>query len=45
MMASNLTARKTEVLAARAYGLRNVLRLRGGEHEDDVIGRFFQGLQ
>ena len=36
---------KAEVLAAGADGLRNVLRLRGRHHEDDVLGRFFQGLQ
>ena len=36
---------ETEVLAARANGLRNVLGLRGGEHEDDVVGRLFQSLQ
>ena len=36
---------ETEMLAARADGLRNVLRLRGREHEDDVIGRFFQRLE
>ena len=36
---------KTEVLAARADGLRNVLRLRGRHHEDDVIRRLFQSLE
>ena len=36
---------KTEVLAARADGLRNVLRLRGGHHEDDVRRRLFQSLE
>ena len=33
------------MLAARADGLRNVLGLRGGEHEDDVIGRLFQRFE
>ena len=36
---------KAEVLAARADGLRNVLRLRRRHHEHDVAGRLFQGLQ
>ena len=40
-----LDGAKTEMLAARADGLRNVLRLRGGEHEDDVVGRLFQRLE
>ena len=36
---------KAEVLAARADGLRNVLRLGGRHHEDDVRRRLFQRLQ
>ena len=36
---------KAEVLAARADGLGNVLGLRGGQHEDDVVGRFFQSFE
>ncbi len=36
---------KAEVLAARADGLRNVLRLGRRHHEDDVAGRLFQRLQ
>ena len=36
---------KAEVLAARADGLRNVFRLGGCHHEDDVIGRLFQRFQ
>ena len=36
---------KAEMLAARADGLRNVFRLRGRQHEDDVVGRLFQSLQ
>ena len=36
---------KTEVLAARADGLRNIFGLRGGEHEDDVVGRLFQRFE
>src|SRR5579872_2147165 len=36
---------KTEVLATRADRLRNVLGLRGGEHEDDVIRRLLQRLE
>ena len=33
------------MLAARADGLRNVLGLGGGHHEDDVVGRLFQGFE
>ena len=33
------------MLAARADGLRNILRLRGRQHEDDVAGRLLQRLQ
>ena len=33
------------MLAARADGLGNVLGLRGGEHEDDVIWRLFQSFE
>ncbi len=40
-----LDGAKTEVLAARADGLRNVFGLRGREHEDDVVGRLFQRLE
>ena len=40
-----LDGAKTEMLAARADGLRNVLGLRGGEHEDDVVGRLLQRLE
>ena len=36
---------KAEVLAARADGLRDVLGLGGRHHEDDVVGRLFQGLE
>ena len=40
---------KAEVLAARADGLRNVLGLRGRQHEDDVVRwllqRFQQGIE
>ena len=36
---------KAEVLAARADGLGDVLGLRGGHHEDDVVGRLFEGLE
>jgi hypothetical protein len=36
---------KAEVLAARADGLRNVLGLRRGHHEDDVRRRLFQRLE
>ncbi len=36
---------KAEVLAARANGLRNILRLRRRHHEDDVRRRLFQRLQ
>ena len=36
---------KAEVLAARADGLGDVLGLGGGHHEDDVVGRLFEGLQ
>jgi hypothetical protein len=36
---------EAEVLAARADGLRDVLGLRGGHHEDDVVGRLFEGLE
>jgi hypothetical protein len=36
---------ETEMLAARADGLRNVLGLRGRQHEDDVIGRLFQRFE
>ena len=36
---------ETEMLAARADGLGNILRLRGRHHEDDVLGRLLQGLQ
>ena len=36
---------KAEVLAARADGLGNVLRLRGGHHEDDVRRRLFEGFE
>ena len=36
---------KAEVLAARADGLRDVLGLRGGHHEDDVVGRLFEGFE
>ncbi len=37
-----LNRAKTEVLAARADGLRNILGLRGGHHEDHVAGRLLQ---
>ena len=36
---------KAEVLAARTYGLRNVFRLGGRHHEDDVVRRLLQGLK
>ena len=36
---------KTEVLATRANGLRNIFGLGCGQHEYDVIGRFLQGLE
>ena len=36
---------KTEVLAARADGLRDVFGLRGGQHEDHVAGRFLERLE
>ena len=36
---------EAEVLAARADGLGNVLGLGGGHHEDDVVGRLFEGLE
>ncbi len=36
---------KAEVLAAGADGLRDVLGLGGGEHEDDVVGWFFQRFE
>ena len=36
---------KAEVLTARADGLRNVFRLGGGHHEDDVVGWLFEGLE
>ncbi len=36
---------KAEVLAARADGLRNVFRLRGGHHEDDVRRGLFERLE
>jgi len=36
---------KAEMLAARPDGLRNVLRLGRGHHEDDMRWRFFQRLQ
>ena len=36
---------KTEMLAAGADGLRNILRLRRGQHEDDVAGRLLQRFQ
>ena len=40
-----LDGAKAEVLAARADGLRNVLGLRGGQHEDDVVGGLFQSFE
>ena len=40
-----LDGAKTEMLTARADGLGNVLRLRGGEHEDDVVGGLLQGFE
>ena len=40
-----LDGAETEMLAARADGLRNILRLRGREHEDDVVGWLFQSLE
>ena len=36
---------EAEVLAARADGLRNALGLGGGHHEDDPVGRLFEGLE
>jgi len=33
------------MLAARTDRLRDVFRLRGREHEDDVVGRLFQSFQ
>ncbi len=36
---------ETEVLAARANGLRDVFRLRRRQHEYDVIRRLFQSLE
>ena len=36
---------EAEVLAARADGLRDVLGLGGGHHEDDVVGRLFEGFE
>src|ERR1039458_8442401 len=36
---------KAEVLAARADGLGDILGLRGGQHEDDVVRRLFQRLE
>src|SRR6266853_3417569 len=36
---------KTEVLAARANGLGNVLGLRGGQHENHMIRRLLQRFQ
>ena len=36
---------KAEVLASRPDGLRNVLRLGGRHHEDDVVRRLLQGLK
>src|SRR5579864_2331713 len=36
---------KTEVLAARTDGLRDVLRLGGGQHEYHVPRRFLQGFK
>ena len=36
---------KAVVLAARADGLRNVLVLGSGHHEDVVIGWLFEGLE
>ncbi len=36
---------KAEVLAARANGLWDVLRLRGRHHEDNVLGRLLERLQ
>src|SRR5207249_6317979 len=40
-----LNCMKTEVLAARADGLRNVLCLSSGHHENDVRRGLFQGLE
>ena len=36
---------ETEVLAARANGLRNIFRLGRCQHENDVVRRLFQRLQ
>ncbi len=36
---------KTEMLAARADGLRNIFRLGRRQHEHDMAGRLFQRLQ
>ena len=36
---------KAEVLAARADGLRDVLGLSGGEHEDGPLGRLFESFE
>ncbi len=36
---------EAEMLAARSDGLRNILRLRGRHHEDDVLRWFLQDLQ
>ena len=40
-----LDGAKTEMLAAGTDRLRNIFRLRGGQHEDDVVGRLFQCLE
>src|SRR5262249_34829535 len=40
-----LDGMKAEMLAARTNGLRDVLGLGGGHHEDDVRRRLFQGLE
>ena len=40
-----LDCAKAEMLAAGADSLRDVLGLRGGEHEDDVVRRLFERLQ
>jgi hypothetical protein len=44
-MSIELDGVETEVLAARADGLGNILRLGGRHHEDDVVRRLLQGLQ
>ena len=44
-MSSKLDGVKAEVLAARADGLGDVLGLGGGHHEDDVVGRLFEGFE